>query len=428
MTGGAVTDRAEPCSEPIAPPVGAPRTKDASMRIGLFTNNYRPLVSGLATSLDTFAQDFSRAGHRVTIVAPRYRGACRDDGDVVRVPGVRAPTHHAYVLPIPRWPGVRRAVLGRNLDVFHAHHPFLLGAAALRWANETGRPLVFTYHTRYDRYAHYVPGPARAVGRLAVRGALRFAAAADLVVAPAPSVARALTALGVRTPIEVIPTGVSLPAIPPEDIRRIRRSTLGFPAGGPVCLSVGRLALEKNQGFLLRAFRTVLRHVPTARLVLVGDGDDRPRLERLASDLGLRPHVDFVGSLPRTRVIDYSLAADLFLFPSTSETQGLAALEALAAGLPVVAVASEAALDLLQDESAGLLCPEVPEVFARRVAALWVAPERRAMMAEAARRLAARFSPETSATKLLDLYGELVRARRRVPAGVGTRRSREART
>ena len=267
------------------------------MRIGLFTNNYRPLVNGLATSVDTFAQDFSRAGHHVTIVAPRYGGACPDDGDVVRVPGLRAPTHHAYVLPVPFWPGVKRAVLGRDLDVYHAQHPFLLGAAAARWANETGRPLVFTYHTRYDRYAHYVPGPACAVGRRAVRGALRFAA-----------------------------------------------------------------------------------------------------------------------------------AADLFLFPSTSETQGLAALEALAAGLPVVAVASEAALDLLQDESAGILCPEDPEVFAGRVAALWAAPEWRAMMAEAARRLAARFTPETSAAKLLDLYGELVRARRRVPAGVGALRSREART
>jgi len=428
MTGRAFTGWKPPPTGPIAPPDRAPRTEGSSLRIGLFTNNYRPLVNGLATSVDTFAQDFSRAGHHVTIVAPRYGGACRDDGDVVRVPGLRAPTHHAYVLPVPFWPGVRRAVLGRNLDVYHAQHPFLLGAAAARWANETGRPLVFTYHTRYERYAHYVPGPARAVGRLAVRGALRFAAAADLVVAPAPSVARALRALGVRAPIEVVPTGVSLPAIPPEDIRRIRRSTLGFPAGGPVCLSVGRLAPEKNQGFLLRAFRTVLRHAPTARLVLVGDGDDRRRLERLARDLGLRPHVDFVGSLPRTRVIDYALAADLFLSPSTSETQGLAALEALAAGLPVVAVASEAALDLLQDESAGILCPEDPEVFAGRVAALWAAPERRVMMAEAARLLAARFTPETSAAKLLDLYGELVRARRGVPAGIGAPRSREART
>ncbi len=414
--------------ETAALSAGASSADGSSLRIGLFTNNFRPLVNGLATSVETFARAFSRAGHRVTIVAPRYAEGCRDDGNVIRVRGLRAPTHHAYVLPVPFWPGVRRAVLARNLDVYHAQHPFLLGAAAARWANATGRPLVFTYHTRYDRYAHYVPGPARAIARLAVRGAIRFARAADLVVAPAPSVARELRALGVRTPIEVIPTGVALPATPPDDARRVRRAQLGLPARGPVCLSVGRLAREKNQGFLLRAFRLVLRDVPTARLVLVGDGDDRPRLERLAGNLGIRPHVDFIGSLPRGRATDYALAADLFLFPSTSETQGLAALEALAAGLPVIAVASEAVEDLLPDESAGILCPEDPGAYAGCVAALWAAPARRATMAEAARRIAARFTPEASAARLLGLYGELVRTRRPLSAGVAALHPGEART
>ncbi len=428
MTGRVSASRTPLPRETAALPTSASLSDGSPLRIGLFTNNFRPLVNGLATSVETFAQDFKRAGHRVTVVAPRYAEGHRDDGDVIRVPGLRAPTHHAYVLPVPFWPGVRRAVLARNLDVYHAQHPFLLGAAAGRWARATGRPLVFTYHTRYDRYAHYVPGPARAIARLAVRGALRYARAADLVVAPAPSVARELGALGVRVPIEVIPTGVALPAIPPEGARCVRRAELGLPAGGPVCLSVGRLAREKNQAFLLRAFRLTLCDVPTARLVLVGDGDDRPRLERLAGDLGIRARVDFIGALPRARVTDYALAADLFLFPSTSETQGLAALEALGAGLPVIAVASEAAADLLADESAGILCPEDPGAYAGCVAALWAAPARRAMMAEAAREIAARFAPEASAARLLRLYGELVRARRPRPAGVGALYPREART
>ena len=162
------------------------------MRIGLFTNNYRPLANGLVTSIDTFAQAFRSAGHQVTIVAPRYDNKPSDPDTVLRVPGFRAPTHHAYVLPIPWWPGIRQTVANLDLDVYHAQHPFLLGAAAARWAHRANRPLVFTYHTRYDRYAHYVPGPSRIVATMALRRALAFAQRADSVIAPTPSVARDL--------------------------------------------------------------------------------------------------------------------------------------------------------------------------------------------------------------------------------------------
>ena len=382
------------------------------MRIGLFTNNYRPLVNGLTTSVDTFACAFRRAGHAVTIVAPRYGTDGMDDGDVVRVPGLRAPTHHAYVLPLPRWPGLRRTVLARDLDVYHAQHPYLLGAATARWARETGRPLVFTYHTRYDRYAHYIPGPARFIARLAVRRALRFAARADLVIAPSPSVARDLASLGLRTRVEVIPTGVPVPPPTNAEARQAQRAALGLDAGSPLCLSLGRLAPEKNQAFLLHAFRRVLRDLPTARLVLAGDGDDCARLTRLAGDLGILPKVCFVGAVPHERIGGYTSAADLFLFPSTSETQGLAALEALAGGLPVIAVESEAASDLLADGTAGVLCPEDPDAFAASVLALWASPERRRAMASAARRVASRYAPEVGAARLLGLYQELCRARR----------------
>ncbi len=398
------------------------------MRIGLFTNNYRPLVNGLTTSVDTFACAFRRAGHAVTIVAPRYGTDGTDDGDVVRVPGLRAPTHHAYVLPFPRWPGLRQAVLARDLDVYHAQHPYLLGAATARWAREAGRPLVFTYHTRYDRYAHYIPGPARFIARLAVRRALRFAARADLVVAPSPSVARDLASQGLRTRVEVVPTGVPLPPPTTEDARHARRAALGLDVGSPLCLSMGRLAAEKNQAFLLHAFCRVLRELPTARLVLVGDGDDRARLTRLADDLGIRPEVCFVGAVSHERIGDYTSAADLFLFPSTSETQGLAALEALAGGLPVIAVASEAAADLLADRTAGVLCPEDPDAFAASVLTLWATPERRRAMASAARRVAARYAPEVGAAKLLGLYQELRRARRPPSLRASTLRSGELRT
>lgn len=395
------------------------------MRIGLFTNNYRPLTNGLATSVESFAQAFRRAGHEVTIVAPRYPGGCPPEPGVLRVPGFRAPTHHAYVLPVASWPGVRRAVAALRLDIFHAQHPLLLGAAAARWARRSGRPLVFTYHTHYDRYAHYVPGPSRLVARLAVRQAVAFAQRADLVIAPGPAVARALQAHGVTTPVAIVPTGVTLSAgsgnFSPTEARR----ALGLDGGTPLCLSVGRLAREKNQAFLLAAFALILRGLPAAQLVLVGEGDDRPRLEGLARALGIAEHVRFVGAVPHEAVGDYYLAADLFLFPSTSETQGIVVLEALAAGLPVIAVASDAAADLLGNGQGGILTPEEPVQFARGVVELWGQPERRQPMGMAGRDIAAGYAPDACAARMLGLYEELIRVGRTVPAHVRPVRASE---
>ncbi len=385
------------------------------MRIGLFTNNYRPLANGLATSVETFASSFRRAGHDVIIVAPRYPGPSRDEAGVLRVPGLRAPTHHAYVLPMAWWPGLANAVAALRLDVFHAQHPLLLGGAAARWARRSKRPLVFTYHTHYDRYAHYVPGPSRLVARAAVRQAVAFANKADLVIAPAPAVARTLRAQGVRSPVAIVPTGVAASPSAGEGHRLACRQALDLSSGSPLCLTVGRLAQEKNQAFLLSAFALVLRALPDARLVLVGEGDDRPRLERLARDLRIGSRVRFIGAVPHEAVTDYCLASDLFLFPSTSETQGIVALEALSSGLPVVAVASDAATDLLEAGQGVLITPEDPMSFARNVVELWKRPERRRALAEAGRRIAAGYAPDACAARLLGLYEDLVRAIRAVP-------------
>jgi glycosyltransferase involved in cell wall biosynthesis len=321
---------------------------------------------------------------------------------------------------------VGRAIAALRLDVFHAQHPTLLGAAAARWARRSQRPLVFTYHTYYDRYAHYIPGPSRLVARMAVRQATAFANRADLVIAPGPSVAKALRAQGVRSSIAIVPTGVTLLGATEEGGRIRRRQALGLKDGTPLCLSVGRLAREKNQAFLLTAFAAVLRRLPAARLLLVGEGDDRPRLEKMTGDLGMGGSVQFVGAVPHERVGDYYLAADLFLFPSISETQGIVVLEAMAAGLPVVAVASDAAADLLGDSDAGVMSPEDWPEFAGTVGDLWGQPERRRAMAAAGRRIAAGYAPDACAAKLLDLYREVIRARQTAPARATAVHPREA--
>ncbi|HWU36017.1 MAG TPA: glycosyltransferase, partial [Candidatus Acidoferrum sp.] len=150
-------------------------------------------------------------------------------------------------------------------------------------------------------------------------------------------------------------------------------------------------------------------------------------LECLARVMGIRDHLRFVGAVSHEDVGEYYRAADLFLFPSTSETQGIVVLEALSVGLPVVAVSSDAAGDLLGDGQGGMLTSEHPEQFMRSVVKLWESPERREAMGDAGRHIAAQYAPDACAARLLGLYAEIMESFKAAPTGAVPEAS-EART
>ncbi|MBI4011567.1 MAG: glycosyltransferase [Candidatus Rokubacteria bacterium] len=332
------------------------------MRVGLFTNNYLPMLGGVARAVETMRIALERLGHEVVVVAPRMTGGDGSSPGVVRVPAVPAPTYPDFALPLPLSPAWTRRLAALDLDVVHAQHPFLLGATARRLARRLGRPLVFTYHTLYDKYAHYVPLPRPAVARRAIAWSTRFANEADVVIAPSAWLAARLKSQGVRRPVVVLPTGVDLERFQPGD-RAAARAALRLPPT-PLCLYVGRLDREKNLPFLLDAFERVAARQPGAELVLVGRGTQEAALRRRAARLRAAGRVRFVGGVPLDAVVRYYQAADLFLFASTTETQGLAVLEAMAVGLPVVAVRAAGVEEAVLDGVSGLLVPEEGEAFA----------------------------------------------------------------
>jgi glycosyltransferase involved in cell wall biosynthesis len=326
------------------------------LRVGLFTNNYFPMLGGVPTAVETIRRDLEALGHEVVIVAPRMAGTAAGERGVIRVPAVPAPTYPDFALPMPLGPSLTRRLRALDLDVFHAHHPFLLGASARRLARAAGRPFVFTYHTLYERYVHYVPLlPHEMVARRAIRWSARFADTADLVIAPSDFVARRLRTLGVHRPIEVLPTGVDLDRLRPGD-RSFARRSLGLGLDDRVLLYVGRLDREKNLEFLLDAVARV--RAPRIRLLLVGRGTQTAALRRAAATTGLGSRVEFRGGSPPAGLPAYYQAADVFVFASTSETQGLAVLEAMACGLPVVAIRASGIEEIVTDGVSGLLVPE----------------------------------------------------------------------
>jgi len=374
------------------------------LRVGLFTNNYFPMLGGVPTAVETIRQGLEALGHEVVIVAPQMAGADDDRRRVIRVPAVPAPTYPDFALPLPLGPALARRLRALDLDVFHAHHPFLLGGSARRLARATRRPFVFTYHTLYDRYAHYVPLPRAMVARWAIRWSTAFADTADLVFAPSDFVARRLQTQGVRRPIEVLPTGIDLDRFRPGDQAEARQA-LGLDAEDRVLLYVGRLDREKNLEFLLDAVARV--RTPRIRLLLVGRGMLAAALGRAAAARGLGGRIELRGGSPPDGLPTYYRAADAFVFASTTETQGLAVLEAMACGLPVVAVRASGIEEVAAEGVSGLLVPEDATAFAAAVTQVLTDTDLAAKLAIGGREAALPFASTALVRRLVAAYRQV---------------------
>jgi 1,2-diacylglycerol 3-alpha-glucosyltransferase len=357
------------------------------VRVALFTNNYLPFCGGVTISVETLRRGLTARGHEPWVFAPRFPGATDTDPRIVRYPSLPAATYPEFAVAVPFSRRIARHARALAFDVFHAHHPFLLGPAARRLARRGRRPLVFTYHTRYEKYAHYVPVRRRVVETAAVWLSARFAARADVVIAPSAVVRDELRTRGVEVPIAVVPTGVDLDAFAPGD-RRAARRTLGLSFDDPLVLYVGRLDREKSVERVLLAFDRIASTVPAARLALVGRGMEADRLARFARRLGAGSRILFAGGRPHDTLPAWYRAADLFLFASETETQGLVLAEAAACGLPAVAVSAPGCDEVIRDGETGLLTKGDPTALAEASIGLLLDAERRTTMGRWAREIA----------------------------------------
>ncbi|MBI1848090.1 MAG: glycosyltransferase [Candidatus Rokubacteria bacterium] len=376
------------------------------MRVALFTNNYLPFCGGVTVSVETLRRGLEACGHEAWVFAPRFPGAPDDPARVVRYPSLPAPTYPEFSLAVPFSRRIGRLARALDFDVIHAHHPFLLGPAARRLARAAGRPIVFTYHTRYDKYAHYVPLRRGVVEAAAVQLSTRFAARADAVVAPSAVLRHELRARGVRVPIAVVPTGVDLDRFRPGEVGAAREG-LGLPAGEPVVLYVGRLDREKSVDRVLAAFERIAGTVPAARLVLVGHGTQAARLRETAGRLATSRRIVFMGVQPHDALPRYYRTADVFLFASETETQGLVLAEAAACGVPAVAATAPGSDEVVRDGETGLLTKGDPTALAEAAIGLLLDTNRRRAMGERARAVAEQeFGVGLQIERTLAVYAE----------------------
>lgn len=376
------------------------------MHVAAFTDSYEPYVSGVVRSINSFAFELAKLGHSTYIFAPAYPDHWRRGANVFRFYSLPSPTYQSFRLAIPFSPRLRETLQRLECSVIHVHSPFLMGQLGAHCARRLHLPLVFTYHTFYREYSHYVPLGSTLARQLADRWSREFCNRCDTIVAPSESVRRFLVQLGVRTPVEVIPTGVDVGRFAGGDPQWLRRH-LRLSSGVPLVLYAGRLGREKNLLLLLAAFASLHARQPDTRLVLVGDGPLRAELADRAAAAGLRDAVLFAGPVPAERMPDCYVGADVFAFPSQTETQGLVVLEAMAAGLPVAVVAGPGAGDVIEHGRDGFLVPPDPGALADALLELLSDPEQRRAMGRAARHKATGHDAGLMARRLEQVYTSL---------------------
>lgn len=337
------------------------------MRILFVSDVYFPRVNGVSTSIQTFRRELGSLGHETLLLAPDYPSGQEEEPDIVRIPSRRVPLD-----PEDRamhWAPLRsqREVLAdKRFDLVHIQTPFLAHYAALSLARRWGIPAVATYHTLFEEYLyHYAKPVPRSAMRALARGFSRWQCnALNAVLVPSIAMRETLERYGVDVPIEIVPTGIRLPEFTGGEGARFR-GRHGIDSERPVALFVGRVAFEKNIDFLIRMLPYVRREIADVLLVICGEGPAERSLRKLVSELGLTESVRFVGYLDRAEaLLDCYRAADVFVFASRTETQGLVLLEAMTLGLPVVSTSVMGTRDILDPGKGALVALEDPQDFA----------------------------------------------------------------
>ena len=388
------------------------------MRALFVSDVYFPRVNGVSTSIRTFRQDLATCGVETLLVVPSYvqSGAPSSGGSLSDEPGILRVSSSG----VPKDPEDRRMQWGAlnrvlstiprgRVDVVHIQTPFIAHYAAARFARRNGVPCVATYHTFFEEYLHhYVPVLPRSIGRYLARSFTRSQCAdVQALIAPSDPMRDVLLEYGVSTPIHVLPTGLPADRFNPGIAERFR-SEQGIPAGRPLVTYVGRVAHEKNIEFLVKVFVEVRKTLPEAMLVIAGEGPAREPLRQLVARLGLEKDVHFAGYLDRnTGLLDCYAAANVFVFASRTETQGLVLLEAMAQGAPVVSTAELGTRSVLKAGCGALVVEEQLQPFTAAVVQVLQDAALRSDLAERGRTYARTWSSAIMARRLADLYESL---------------------
>lgn len=385
-------------------------------RIGIFSDTYIPQINGVVTVIRLMEKELTRLGQKLYIFAPSHPQQNNHYSNLVKKAQIaqqvyRFPSfkfifqkHYRVAIPFMR----QASKILPTLDIVHSHTPFSMGLLASWTARKYDLPHIHTYHTFYAEYRHYIPQIIRPPRKMAETYSSYFCNKCHCVIAPSNRIKEELVGYGLEVPIISLPFGIDMERFnSPQKVNQDLSNRLDLDGGKDLLLYVGRLGEEKNIGFLLRAFGKLLSLKSDVRFIIVGDGPMRRELEEQAKRR-LGHKVIFTGFIDENLLLDLYRKANIFVFASKTETQGIVILESFASGTPAVCLGEMGVLDLVEDGENGLLVSEDEDEFAKACYKLLVNRDKLKLMGEKAKEKAYSMSSLHSSEKLLQIYEHFV--------------------
>lgn len=382
------------------------------MKILFISDVYFPRINGVSTSIRTFVEQMQNLGHTVHLIAPDYAVQTEDENWIKRIaarsiyfdPEDKLIKYGAAMQLLP-------ALAQEKYDIIHVHTPFVAHYLGLKLAAKLNIPCIETYHTFFEDYLHhYLPWMPKSFARgLARMISKRQCNAVDAIVAPSNPMLDVLRGYGVHVASEVIPTGLQDNSFKAADGQAFRKK-YDIALDRPMLLYVGRVAFEKNIDFLLEMTKILIEKQPDVLLVVTGEGPAEASLHKLAQTLNIEYNVKFIGYLDRNTELNSCYeSADVFVFASKSETQGLVILEAMAQSTPVVAIAELGTASILIEGKGALIAPVNTLIFAEKVHQLLMNPEHSFELGKQAKAYALdKWTAKLQAERMVKFYAQCI--------------------
>jgi len=381
------------------------------MRIGMFINFYIPSKGGMETSVINLSNGLREAGHEVFIFCPNYPDWKETDKNVFRYKSFAFNyDDYLYVIPVPQLSKMDDVVRSLHLDIIHSHQPFSLGWEATKLSRKLELPIVLTYHIKFEEYYHYVFLIPKKISQKIIRWLVnRNCKKCDAIIAPSGAIKQLLFDEGIKKSVYVIPSGINIDQFAKDAGKRESiHNKYDVKDNEVLLITASRVVPEKNIDFLVRAFAIIRKTRKDVKLMIVGEGSFRDELDALVKELQLEDCIIFTGLLDKEEMIAHYQSSDIFVFASLTETQGLVAVEAMAAGLPVVAVKASGIEDMIKSGQDGILTDNTEENFAANSIKLIEDGELRKKMGASARVNAQEFCIAPWVNKVVNLYKDLI--------------------
>ncbi|ADO77238.1 glycosyltransferase [Halanaerobium praevalens] len=386
------------------------------LKIAMFTNNYFPVIGGVPISIKRLAKALRKRGHEVKIFAPEYKEKSQEEENIIRCKSLYHYQESGLEFPVTNIfsTQIKKDFAAFDFDLVHAHHPFWLGNKGRKLADKFQLPIAFTYHTRLEKYAHYVPDILFLrkffANRLSHFLIENFANNTDAVFTPTKSTKEYLRNIGVSRYIKVLPTGIDFDYYERDqaEIKSLREKLIG--EADRLLISVSRLSKEKNLYFLVNGIKKLKEKTEFKfKLIIIGTGSEKDNLEKMIKKNNLEKQIELIGAVDFREIPLYYLAADLFVFASTTETQGMVLLEAMAGYNPVVAVKSSGIDDVIENGKNGYKTEEDLEKWSAKIEELLQEHGKYEENSKAARKVAEDYSIAEMGKEAERLYYKILK-------------------